>query len=188
MDLLPPRNEPATAPQLAAEPAALGLYDEDNALAEHLMEAAWPGGDGLYQTRLANALLGTVQAEAMLAETAARSSEDLAAAHHRQLTVAGVADDVGKLAGFLCWQALRVAGPLKLVAQDPAMGPIRLAAAHAAEGLQKLLGVASPGQVPDAEAVKEGVAEMRAARRCLIEAIGILLEMLSGLPAFPDKD
>ncbi len=40
------------------------------------------------------------------------------------------------------------------------------------------------------EAVKEGVAEMRAARQCLVDAIdnvGILLEMLSGLSVFPDK-
>ncbi|MGW3369560.1 DUF6245 family protein [Streptosporangium canum] len=57
----------------------------------------------------------------------------------------------------------------------------------AAEGLQKLLGVAGTGQVPDVEAVKEGVAEMRAARQCL-DNIDILLEMLSGLSVFPDKD
>jgi hypothetical protein len=65
-----------------------------------------------------------------------------------------VVDDPDKLTGFLRWQALRVAGPLRLVAQDPSTGPIPLAAAHAAEGLQKLLGVADTGQVPDVETVK----------------------------------
>ncbi|MGW4412742.1 DUF6245 family protein [Nonomuraea sp. NPDC004702] len=57
---------------------------------------------------------------------------------------------------LLRWQVLRVAGPLKLVAQDPSTGPVPPAAAHAAEGLQKLLGIAGTGQVPDVEAVKEG--------------------------------
>ncbi|WP_433381367.1 DUF6245 family protein [Streptosporangium sp. CA-115845] len=68
--------------------------------------------------RLANALLGAVQIEAMLTETAATDTEGLAAAHRRQLATAGVADDAEKLTGFLRWQALRVAGPLKLIAQD----------------------------------------------------------------------
>ncbi|MEU7457545.1 DUF6245 family protein [Streptosporangium roseum] len=103
---------------------------------------------------MANALLGAVQVEAMLVESAATGPEDLAAAHRQQLATAGVSDDVEKLAAFLRWQALRVAGPLQLVAQDPSTGPIPLAAAHAAEGLQKLLRVADTGQVPDVEAVK----------------------------------
>lgn len=84
-----------------------------------------------------------------------------------------------------------MAGPLRLVAQDPSTGPIPLAAAHTAEGLQKLLGVIGAEQVPDVEVVKKHVAEMRAARECLVDAIGnvdILLETLSGLPAFLDKD
>ncbi|GAA5768146.1 hypothetical protein Aros01_04654 [Streptosporangium roseum] len=104
--------------------------------------------------------LGAVQVEAMLAESAATGPEDLAAAHHQQLATVGGSDDVEKLAAFLRRQALRVAGPLKLVAQDPATGPIQPAAAHAAEGLQKLLGIAGTGQVPDAKAVKGDVAEM----------------------------
>ncbi|MFF4198738.1 DUF6245 family protein [Nonomuraea sp. NPDC001831] len=59
------------------------------------------------------------------------------------------------------WQVLRVAGPLKLVAQAPSTGPVPLAAAHAAEGLQKLLGIACTGRVPDVEAVKEGASRSR---------------------------
>ncbi|MEV3986279.1 DUF6245 family protein [Nonomuraea sp. NPDC049758] len=46
------------------------------------------------------------------------------------------------------WQVLRVAGPLKLVAQAPSTGPVPLAAAHAAEGLQKLLAAPAPGRCP----------------------------------------
>ncbi|MEV4246705.1 DUF6245 family protein [Streptosporangium canum] len=190
---LPPlsSDEPAPAARLGAAMAALGLYGGTNTAADHAGEAARLGGEGPYRMRLANALLGAVQVEAMLAESAATGPEDLAAAHHQQLATAGVVDDVEKLAAFLRWQALRVAGPLKLVAQDPSTGPIPLAAAHAAEGLQKLLGVAGAGQVPDVEAVREGVAEMRAARQCLVDAIDnvdILLEMLSGLSVFLDKE
>ncbi|GAA4224811.1 hypothetical protein FHR32_006845 [Streptosporangium album] len=191
MDLPPLSDSPASATQLAAALAALGLYGGTNTAAEHAAEALRLGGPEPYRMQLANALLGAVQVEAMLAESAATRPEDLAAAHHQQLATAGVADDVEKLAGFLRWQALRVAGPLRLVAQDPATGPIPLAAAHTAEGLQKLLGIAGTGQVPDVDAVKEGVAEMRAARQCLVDAIDnvdILLEMLSGLSAFLDKD
>ncbi|WP_031171810.1 DUF6245 family protein [Streptosporangium roseum] len=186
-----PSDQPASAVQLGAAMAALGMYDGTNTAAEHASEAARLGGDGPYRMRLANALLGAVQVEAMLVESAATGSEDLVAAHRQQLATAGVADDVEKLAAFLRWQALRVAGPMKLVAQDPATGPLPLAAAHAAEGLQKLLGIAGTGQVPDVEAIKEGFAEMRAARQCLVEAIDnidILLEMLTGLSAFLDKD
>ncbi|MER6178559.1 DUF6245 family protein [Streptosporangium sp. NPDC001681] len=58
---------------------------------------------------------------------------------------------------------VRVADPLRLVAQDPSTGPIPLAAAHTAEGLQQLLGVIGAGQVPDVETVTEHLAEMRAA-------------------------
>ncbi|MFF0249907.1 DUF6245 family protein [Streptosporangium sandarakinum] len=55
---------------------------------------------------------------------------------------------------------------------------------HTAEGLQKLLGVVSDGQVPSMEAVREHITEMKAARQCLVDAIGnvdILLGILSGL-------
>ena len=69
-----------------------------------------------------------------------------------------------KLAEFLRWQALRVRGPLRQIAQDPSTGPVPLAAAHAADGLQRLLGVIAAGQVPNIENVRHGLAEMRAAR------------------------
>jgi hypothetical protein len=70
------------------------------------------------------------------------------------------------------------------IAQDPSTGPIPLAAAHAADGLQRLLGVIARGQVPDIEKVKEGIAEMRSARQCFEAAIGnidILMSMLGAV-------
>uniref|UniRef100_UPI003F491E8A DUF6245 family protein n=1 Tax=Sphaerisporangium sp. CA-236357 TaxID=3240030 RepID=UPI003F491E8A len=191
MDIHPPSDQPATAEQLGAALAALGLYDGTGTTAEHAAEAARHGGEGPYRVRLANALLGAVQIEAMLAETVAAGEQDLAAAHHEQLATAGVADDPEKLVGFLRWQALRVSGPLRLIAQDPSTGPIPLAAAHAAEGLQRLLGVIGAGQVPSVEEVKNHVAEIEAARECLVTAIGnvdILLQMLGGMTALLGDD
>ncbi|SFJ83991.1 hypothetical protein SAMN05216275_1135 [Streptosporangium canum] len=45
----------ASAVQLGAAMAALGLYDGTNAADEHAAEAARLGGDGPYRMRLANA-------------------------------------------------------------------------------------------------------------------------------------
>ncbi|SFJ85364.1 hypothetical protein SAMN05216275_11353 [Streptosporangium canum] len=81
--------------------AALGLYDGTNSPEEHAEEATRLGGPEPYRMRLANALLGAVQVEAMLAESSAAGPEDLAAAHHQQLATAGVADDVDILLEML---------------------------------------------------------------------------------------
>ncbi|MEV4245810.1 DUF6245 family protein [Streptosporangium canum] len=89
-----------SAVQLGAAMATLGLYDGTNTAAEHAAEAARLGGDGPYRTRLANALLGAVQVEAMLVASAAAGPEDLAAAHHQQMATAGVVDDPEKLTGM----------------------------------------------------------------------------------------
>lgn len=141
--------------------------------------------------RLANALLGAAQIEAMLAETLAEGEVDLAEAHDQQLLTAGVSDDPVKLTGFLQWQTLRAAGPLRLLAQDASTGPIPVAAAHAADGLQRLLGVVAAGQVPSVEQVKEHIAQIEAARECFVHAIGnidILLDMLGGLHTLLGED
>ncbi|MFF5210510.1 DUF6245 family protein [Streptosporangium sp. NPDC000396] len=124
MEIPPLHDQPASVVQLGEALAALGLYDGAGTVAEHTVEAARLGGDGPYRARLANALLGAVQVEAILAESFAADADDLAAAHHQQLATAGVADDPEKLVGFLRWQALRVAGPLRLIAQDPSTGHI----------------------------------------------------------------
>ncbi|MEV0163351.1 DUF6245 family protein [Nonomuraea fuscirosea] len=111
---------------------ALGVYTGEGDQAEHDAEAERLG-ERRYRIRLANALLGAAQIEAMLAE----QDVDLGGAHDEQLVTAGVSDDPVKLTGFLQWQTLRVAGPLRLVAQHAGTGPILVAAAHAADGLQR---------------------------------------------------
>jgi hypothetical protein len=149
------------------------------------------GGMVPYRMHLADALLGAVQVEAMLAEIGAASLEELEAAHALQLTTAGVDSDPDRLTAFLRWQALRVTGPLRLIAQDPSSGPIPLAAAHTAEGLQRLLGVIDAGRVPSTDAVTAHIAEIEAAHACLVDAIGnvdILLQMLNGLSAILGED
>ncbi|MEU6741366.1 hypothetical protein [Streptosporangium sandarakinum] len=57
--------------------------------------------------------------------------------------------------------------------------------------MQKLLGVIGGGQVPSVEVVREHIAEIRAARQCLVDAIGnvdILLGRLSGLTDLIGED
>jgi len=85
----------------------------------------------------------------------------------------------------LRWQTLRVSGPLREIAQNVAAGPIPLAAAHAADGLQKLLGVIAAGQNPTSDDVDRLAGpvtdELRAAREALSNAIGnvdLLLDLL----------
>lgn len=185
MDTKTPRSgEPATAEQLAAALVALGMYTGTNSAAEHAQESARFGAKH-YRMRLANALLGAVQVEAMLAETLADGHADkIADAHRQQLQTAGVADDPQKLTEFLRWQTLRVCGPLRLIAQDPDTGPIPLAAAHAADALQRLLGVSGAAQIPSIEDAEHGIAEIETARESLtlaISNIDTLLDMLTGL-------
>ncbi|GAA2628227.1 hypothetical protein GCM10010411_76940 [Actinomadura fulvescens] len=119
----------------------------------------------------------------------------MSAAHREQLRSGGAMDpgaadpNPQKLAAFLRWQALRVAGPLREIAQDSATGPIPVAAAHAAEGLHRLLGVIAAGQVPSVEKVEQSAGEMRQARQCLQNAIAnvdILLEMLAVFDGLDD--
>ena len=144
-------------------------------------EADRLGGPASYRMRLANALLGAVQTETILTETAEVTDEQRVAAHGQQLTTAGVEDDPAKLMEFLRWQVLRAAGPLREIAHRPETGPIPLAAAHAAEALQQLLGVIATGQGPttaDAEALPR---DLRSARESLVNAVenvDILLRML----------
>ncbi|GAT71246.1 hypothetical protein PS9374_06937 [Planomonospora sphaerica] len=160
-------------------------------MAEHEAGSARSGGMVSYRMHLANALLGAVQVEAMLAEIGAAGLEELEAAHAQQPATAGVDGDPERLTAFLRWQASRVAGPLRLLAQGPSTGPIPLAAAHTAEGLQRLLGVIGAGQVPSVGAVAAHVAELERARACLVDAIGnvdILLQMLNRLSAMFGED
>jgi hypothetical protein len=141
-----PDETPATLTQLAAALAALGHYEGTNSDAEHAEEAARVGDANFYRLLLVNALLCLVEGEAILADGMGAPADQVRAAHQHTLAVLGVSDDPVKLLDFLRWRALRVGGPLRESAQDPTTGPLVLAAAHAAEGLQQLLGLCAAGQ------------------------------------------
>ncbi|MFC4913765.1 DUF6245 family protein [Actinomadura gamaensis] len=188
----------ATALQFTAALAALDCFGGTGTAAEHEAEAARLGGADAYRKRLANALLGAVQLHAMLAEPLAAGDADAtAAAHAEQLSTCGMLDpdtgevDPGKWAEFLRWQTLRVSGPLREAATDPASGPIVLGAAHAAYALQRMLGGIAAGQRLFAEPSIEAVAaqrdelrdELRAARTEPTDAIAnidVLEDLLAG--------
>jgi hypothetical protein len=169
------KDKPSSVTQVAAAMAALELYHGENTPAEHAAEARRMGGDNAYRVRLVNALLGAAQTEAILAEAVPISLEARAAAYEQQLATAGVAESPTKRFRFLRWQTLRVGGPLREIAQNVEAGPIPLAAAHAAEGLQKLLSVIAYSQnvTPhDVDRLAGPVTvELRAARESLANAI-----------------
>lgn len=180
---------PATVQELAAAMTALGAYHGANTPAEHAAEAARLGGPDAYRLRLANALLGIVQTEAVLADsTATLTVDQRLPAWEQQLDSAGVNDDPAKLIGFIQWQVLRAATPLREIAQRQETGPIPLAAAHAAEGLQVLLGVIAASQTAiaagDITTLAAQAPALRQARTALQDAItntNLLLDMLSSV-------
>ncbi len=176
-----PDDTPATVTQLAAAMAALGHYDGINSDAEHAQEASRLGSEPYYRLLLANALLGGVEVEAMLADSAGVSEAHLRAAHQQALSAAGAADDPAKLLRFLRWRTLRIAGPLRDIAQDESTGPVPLAAAHAAEGLQRLLAVCAAAQEPARAAPQTLTTDLQTARDALtaaVENIDIMLRLL----------
>ena len=184
-----PDDTPSTAKQLTAAMAALGKYAGDNSDAEHAAEAARLGGMNAYQMSLANALLGIAEIDAMLADGSGVTVEQMHMAHQQALISAGVEDDPGKLLHFLQWRALRVAGPLRVIAQNREVGPLPLAAAHAAEGLQWILGVCAEGQnqgYVSPETPEKMKADLKAAREALTDARGNLDSMLTMLKQAED--
>lgn len=178
------KKDPATIIQLAAAMAALGAYSGENTEAEHAKEAERLGGGmEYYRLRMANALLGIVETEAMHSETAGGAAEQLFHAHNQALESAGATRTKETLLGFLRWRTLRVAGPLRQLAQDTETGPIPLAAAHAAEGLQQLLGVSADGQGIDPgtmspDVMKENLGSAKASLNNAIANIDILLGLI----------
>lgn len=185
-----PRDDqtPATVEQLAAAMAALGMYDGANTTAEHDAEAARLGGADAYRVRLANALLGAAQVEAMTADSVGLDHDTRMATWEQQLITAGASDDAARRIGFIQWQVLRAATPLRLIAQHPETGPIPLAAAHAADGLQTLLGVIAASQTAvadgDVDTLTAQAPQLRKAREALTTAIvnvDILLGMLGSV-------
>jgi len=174
------KKNPATVTQLAAAMAALGAYSGENTEAEHAKEAQrLEGGMEYYRLRMANALLGIVETEALHSETAAGAAQQLLHAHNQALESAGATRSKEVLLGFLRWRTLRVAGPLRQIAQDAETGPIPLAAAHAADGLQQLLGIIADGQGIDPgtlspDAMKENLRSAKASLNNAIANIDIL--------------
>jgi hypothetical protein len=176
------KDKPSTVKQLAAAMVALGQYTGENTDTEHVAEAAHLGGMKAYQMRLANALLGIVEVDAMLSETLGVSAEQVQVAHQQALISAGVEGHPGKLLNFLRWRTLRVGGPLREIAQNTEVGPLPLSAAHAAEGLQLLLGVCAAGQDLEMADLSEMTANLKAAREALTNALtnlDIMLKLLA---------
>ncbi len=172
-----PADTSATVSQLAAALAALGQYEGTNSAAEHAQEAARLGGKGYYRSLLTNALLGHAEGEALHADGAGLAADHVRAAQRQALAAVGALDDPARLLGVLRWRALRVAGPLQESAQDAATGPVVLAAAHAAEGLQRLLAVCAAGQDPLHASPAALTADLRAAREALTN-IDIMLRLV----------
>jgi Family of unknown function (DUF6245) len=167
-------DTPATVTQLAAALAALGHYAGTNSDAEHAQEAARVGGASFYHLLLANALLGHVEGEAVRADGMGVSADQMRAAHRQALAVVGAIDEPIQRLRFLRWRALRVAGPLRDTAQDPTTGPVALAAAHAAEGLQQLLALCAAGQDPESASPEDLRRDLQDARDALTTAVANL--------------
>ncbi len=164
---------------------ALGAYDGENTAAEHAKEAKrLGGGRRYYRMRLVNALLGIVETEAMHSETASGSAEQMFHAHQQALESAGAMRTKETLLGFLRWRTLRVAGPLRQIAQDQTTGPVPFAAAHAAEGLQQLLQIAVDGQNIDSdtlspEVIKENLRNAKDSLNNAITNLDIMLDLIA---------
>lgn len=184
-------EKPSTVKQLAAAMAALGKYTGQNNDDEHAAEAKRIGSIEAYRMRLANALLGIVETEAMLSDSTGVPGGQVLAAHRQALISAGVGDEdePEKLFRFLRWRTLRVEGPLRVIAQNEEVGPLPLAAAHAAGGLQQLLETIAAGQDPFACAASpdDVIAGMMSAREAFINAadnIDIMLELFEQAKEF----
>jgi len=169
-----PDDTPATVTQLAAALAALGHYEGTNSDTEHAREAARLGGENSYRLLLVNALLGHAEGEALHADGTGVPADQLLTAHRQALAAVGAIDDPATLLGFLRWRTLRIAGPLRESAQDPTTGPVVLAAAHAAEGLQQLLALCAAGQEPLSVSPETLLRDLQTARDALTAAVANL--------------
>lgn len=174
-------EKPATVTQIVDAMMALGRYTGKNDDAEHVAEAKRFGGEDIYRHRLINGLLGLVEGEAMLADSMGGSS-NIQDAHWQAFISSGADDDDAKLLRFLRWRTLRVELPLRKIAQDPAVGPIPLAAAHAAGGLQLLLEICAEGQDPLNASPTQMTIDLKAARVALTDAVvnlDIMLKLIA---------
>jgi len=179
-------HTPASVKQVAAAMAALGAYTGNNTSAEHAAEAARLGGADAYRVRLVNTLLGVVQAQAVLADAVPLDEQARDAAWEEHLRSAGAGpDEVAARLELIRWQVRRSATPLRQMAQNRQVGPIPLAAAHAAQALQVLLGVIAASQdavaTGDVTTLAAQTSQLRTAREALSNALvntDLLLNML----------
>jgi hypothetical protein len=173
---------------------ALGLWTGTASDEELAAEAARFGSESLYAARLANALQGAAQHQVLLAEQAAMEDgatpEQIDDARHEAYP--GDAFESGPaLAGLLRWQVLRLGLVLRRVNQKD-VGPVWLAAAHAADGLQLLLSVceiASPDD-PQAGTLPEdlaGALEALANARTNIEILTTLAGATMPEPSYAHR-
>lgn len=172
-------EQPFAVEQLATAMQALGMYGGENNEAEHAAEVEHFGSMNAYTIVLANAFLGIVEGNALLMDGSGVTGEQMQAAHQQALKSAGVEDNPGKLLHFLRWKTLRVGGPLREFAQNEAVGPIPLAAAHTAEALQLLLGICAQGQNLEHASPMALTADLKAAREALGNAMKNLDVFLS---------
>ena len=133
--------------------------------------------------RLVNALLGVVQAQAVLADAVPLDEQARDAACEEHLRSAGAGpDEVAARLELIRWQVLRSATPLRQMAQNRQVGPIPLAAAHAAEALQVLLGVIAASQdAVEVTTLAAQTSQLRTAREAMSNApasTGLLLNIL----------
>lgn len=174
------KEEPATVIQLAAAMQALGLYDGENTEEEHQAEGDQVGSEAYYHMLLVNALLGAVETEALHADSSGVTFEQMLAAHQQALKTAGAEGPSEKLMGFLQWRTLRVAGPLRQIAQNEGAGPIPLAAAHSAEALRLMLGICASGQNLAQADPFQMTTDLKSARESLTHSLGNI-EIMLGL-------
>ena len=166
---------------LELELLSLGLYNGQNTEEEHQAEAARIGGEAYHHMLLANALLGGVESEALHADSSGVNFDQMQAAHQQALKTAGAKDTPEKLMNFLRWRTLRIAGPLRQIAQNEEAGPVPLAAAHAAEALQLLLNACASGQNIVQANPFQMAADLKSARESLTNSLAnldIMLELI----------
>ena len=168
---------------------ALGLWTGTASDEELAVEVTRFGGESLYAARLANALQGAAQHQVLLAEQAATDGgatpEQIDAARH-QASPGDAFENGSALAAVLRWQVLRLGLVLRQVNRDD-VGPVWLAAAHAADGLQHLLnvcGIASPDD-PQGETLPEDLTDAMEALANARANVEILTTLAGATPAEP---
>jgi len=181
--------------QIAAAMAALGAYTGNNTSAEHAAEAARLGGadadPGAPGQRPAGGGAGPGGARRRVPLD--EQARDAACEEHLRSAGAGP-DEVAARLALIRWQVLRSAAPLRQMARNRRAGPVPLAAAHAAEAPQVLLGVIAASRnavaTGDVTTLAAHTSRLRTAREAMSSApasTGLLLN-IAGRPACKASD